>query len=265
MSTEIKLGQVWKDATGPAHVRIDEVTPTHVGYTWMDDSTSPGLKGARYVDQFLQDYEPTTPAPSLTTQASDDDGRETAPLDPGAVKAGDTVTVRFIPTGEEVTTKAYRPDDVKAPWVYLLGWPLIKGYDAGEGGTFGLALKYFELLSHQPAPEPEPEWVGKFVSAVVDVDDDGRRFERRQGFVSRGDARGVNKFNFIGHAGNQTQRTWMEDARPLVVLDPATVDVVALMEGAIKSAAGKGYWPDRVVAGHMMRHLLAHLGLDGAR
>lgn len=88
-----------------------------------------------------------------------------APIDPHAVKPGDTVTVRFIETGDEITTKAYRPEDITAGrWVSVLGWPLVKA-----DGTFGLAVKFFELIAHQPAPEPEVEWAdGTFGDALVD-------------------------------------------------------------------------------------------------
>jgi hypothetical protein len=73
--------------------------------------------------------------------------------DPRLVKAGDTVTVRFIETGDVVTTKAYKPSDIKpAGWVSVLGWPLNKG-----DGTHGLAVKYFEIIDHQPARAPDPE------------------------------------------------------------------------------------------------------------
>lgn len=76
------------------------------------------------------------------------------PLDPKSVHVGDTVTVRFIETGDVLTTKAYQPDDVTKPgeWVYLLGWPLNKPMG------HGLAVTKFEILAIEPAPKPEPEW-----------------------------------------------------------------------------------------------------------
>lgn len=87
-------------------------------------------------------------------------------IDPSKVKAGDTVWVRFIETGEELVTKAYRPESITepGPWAFLLGWPLNKG-----NGGHGLAVKYFEILDHQPAPQPE--WQPGTVYEITTRDD----------------------------------------------------------------------------------------------
>jgi hypothetical protein len=136
-------------------------------------------------------------------------------IDPNMVRAGDTVTVRFIATGDEITTTAYQPTDIASGHVYILGWPLNK-----PGNLHGLALKHFEILDHQPAPEPE--WKPGTVAFVIQGGDPGA---------------GVDDHEFP--AALQTDGTWVglageaataapTSVRPLVVIDPAGVDWGAL-------------------------------------
>lgn len=130
MSTEIKPGQIWKDQDGPGHVRIGTVTPTRVHYMWTDDSPAPGTHGSRYVDEFLSDFEPTTPAA----------------LDPSKVKAGDTVTVRA--TDYEMGTY-----EVSGTVVGALGGVLCVG--PARIVQNGKWRTHYTLTDHQPAPNPE--------------------------------------------------------------------------------------------------------------
>lgn len=153
-----------------------------------------------------------TPAPPLPTQDGDDDGREAAPLDPKSVHVGDTVTVRFIETGDVLTTKAYQPDDITASgeYVYLLGWPLHRA-----NGTFGLAISHFEILAIEPAPEPEWEMTQVAVVTPHGKDDLTTRAI----------------YGEDGNWHNAYGGFWSDDevsVRPLVVIDPAAVDVVAI-------------------------------------
>lgn len=188
MSADIEPGQIWKDRTGPAHIRIDEVTPTHVGYIWMDDSTTPGLKGARYVDQFLQDYEPGTPATP-------------APLDPRKVKAGDTVTL--------VGTKAKIEGEVEdvqkdTDALVIIQIDNLRFRVTGDDAWL--------LTAHQPAPEPEPEWKPGTVADVTP--------HRRPDLASRA-VRGEDDMWHNTYGG-----MWDDDevsVKPLVVIDPAAV------------------------------------------
>lgn len=123
-SSEIKPGRVWKDRTGPEHIRVDTVSDGVVHYTWAADSRVPNLNGSRSVDAFLRDFEIT---PDLSK-----------------VKAGDTVTLDVSTEGNHraftITGEVYE----LGPELGVGGWSL-----TGDGRT---------LTAHQPAPEPEPEW-----------------------------------------------------------------------------------------------------------
>lgn len=169
-----------------------------------------------------------------------------AQIDPHAVKPGDTVTVRFIETGDEITTKAYRPEDIKAGrWVSVLGWPLVKA-----DGTFGLAVKYFELLAHQPAPEPEPEWEMTQVAVVTPHGKDDLT------------TRAI--YGEDGNWHNAYGGFWSDDevsVRPLVVIDPAAVDVDALVEVAHHDRVLYGdTTPDQMR--RAILRILAHMGIE---
>lgn len=135
-----------------------------------------------------------------------------APLDPKSVHVGDTVTVRFKETGEEITTKAYQPKDLTADseWVYILGWPLNKPMG------HGLAVKYFELIGHQPAPEPEPEWKPGTVANIETAADGPLRAMLTEGNT------------WSAENGETYMAGDVAEADPLVVIDPAAVDVDAL-------------------------------------
>lgn len=195
-------------------------------------------------------------APSLPTQDGDDDGREAAPLDPKSVHVGDTVTVRFIETGDVLTTKAYQPDDITASgeYVYLLGWPLHRA-----NGTFGLASSHFEILAIEPAPEPEPEWdpAADYIATVrgvpgvrvtwSPVDDDDRSPWRSRQAITDG--------KWSWHPDSE-----VTDVRPLVVIDPAAARE-ALADLVVSNADGD---PDGWVEAHESTILQA-FGIEVAR
>lgn len=189
MSTDIKPGQVWAwqdtdDARGPhgTTFEIIDASPNapDVAYQYRD---------AAGMDQELMRAAPAEVVRANanlvrcacragTEDACDQHSATPAPLDPKQVHVGDTVTVRFIPTGDVFTTKAYQPEDVTKPgeWVYVLGWPLNKPMG------HGLGITYFEILAIEPAPEPEPVWepgtvgtatVSGYVTRVMRTDGTG--------------------------------------------------------------------------------------------
>ena len=177
-----------------------------------------------------------------------------APIDPHAVKPGDTVVVRFVQTGDVVTTKAYRPEDIKAGrWVSVLGWPLVKA-----DGTFGLAVKHFELLAHQPAPEPEPEYVVGGTIADIQV--------RGCHAAPMAALRAIRSEGGWRTSGGRFDDVNVETVRPLVVIDPVTMPTAAVLVGVylegFNSQAGRELEHKRAVG---VRAILAHLGLGGAR
>lgn len=180
-----------------------------------------------------------TPAPSLLDQDGDDDGREAAPLDPKSVHIGDTVTVRFKETGDEIVTKTYQPDDITAPgeYVYLLGWPLHRA-----NGTFGLAISHFEILAIEPAPMPERK---PGTVAIVTPSMWG-------GIVNRA-IRGTDG-GWYTEAGGHWDDDEVTDAHELVVIDPAAVDVDHLVDVGSNTDDPR----TNTLA------ILASLGLDGA-
>jgi hypothetical protein len=111
-----------------------------------------------------------TPAPSLLDQDADDDGREAAPLDPSKVKAGDTVALRIEQLDRPVLTLAgetHTPNTGHG--VFLGGWRVDDLPD------------YVTLTAHQPAPEPEPEWLFEFKGEEGPEGDEhwARRFSSR--------------------------------------------------------------------------------------
>ncbi len=137
-----------------------------------------------------------------------------APLDPKAVKAGDTVTVTIAEYGD-------------TPEFQITGPVYCAGHGLGDlvVGDYMLMHKRVTLTAHTPAPEPEPEWKPGTVAAVTYagfgwVDEpasfDGAHWRP----LSSPTEKGVFKDNIESP----------EDVRPLVVIDPATVDVDHLVD-----------------------------------
>lgn len=107
------------------------------------------------------------------------------------------------------------------------------------------------FLAAQPAPEPEPEWKpGQFVSGVVEG-------TRHQGMVDD-----LGNFLFWNHESEGAQEEplpTVTDVRPLVVIDPADVDVKAI--GAALSEAER---PD-LSWEEIARIALAEVGIEVPR
>lgn len=140
-------------------------------------------------------------------------------LDPSKVKAGDTVTVTSTTTAGapyEISGVVWEPSH--SPGVLWLG-------------PVSLNATSLTLTAHQPAPEPEPEWKPGTLADIVRLDDDA---------VLRA-VRVATGCGLSGHAWQTIPgAAWHEDSevesvRPLVVIDPAAVDVDALDEAALRA------------------------------
>lgn len=181
-----------------------------------------------------------------------------APLDPSKVKPGDTVTLTL--EGAEVT-------DTVAAWernpasghyrAYLAHDP--DPLDAKPFRLVGNAA--YTLTDHQPAPEPEPEWEpGRFVSVRVN----GRELpgERYQGFVTH---HGTVMIANEDGSPESINLAHLRDVRPLAVIDPADVDLVALTK-----IGDEAYLTDQSEFRHdgiqaAILAALAHLGIEVPR
>lgn len=138
-----------------------------------------------------------------------------APLDPSKVKAGDTVTLSADETSTRGPVKEiqYAGGGEWDIWIANHAHPF-------RAGRIGL----WAVTDHQPAVEPEPGWKPGTVAVVIQGGDPGA---------------GVDDHEFP--AALQTDGTWVGLAgeaataapvsvRPLVVIDPAGVDVHMLRD-----------------------------------
>lgn len=172
-----------------------------------------------------------------------------APLDPSKVKAGDTVTL-------ERESKGLSKVDGTVVDVHHDGSTGGIGVMINNITQYVFWLNEWTLTAHQPAPEPEPELPTLPVatgSLILDAKHDMRYFR----------ANGLD-YPWVSETGTWHDDRYAQrlpDVRPLVVIDPAAVDVDALIDDSIKSAQRTGYWPDTIVGGHMIRHALAELGI----
>lgn len=152
-------------------------------------------------------------------------------IDVNDVKAGDTVTeeVHILDATE------LQPGDV------FVGPDLFDGYIVRRA---------------QPAPEPAPEWrPGQFVSGVVEG-------ARRQGMVDD-----LGNFLFWNHESEGEQEEpitpgVVTDVRPLVVIDPATVDaesIGAALSEAVREPGAFLAWDE------IARLVLAEVGIEVPR
>lgn len=132
----------------------------------------------------------------------------TTPLDPLLVKVGDTVTLQG--------TKAKIEGEVS------------NTYDDGIGLVLQInhirfrvtGAEHWTLTDHQPAPEPEPEWEdGQIGDALV-------HGASVRGFISNDGESFV--FSVPGGGYHEAGHGSFDDFVPLVVLDPADVDVDAI-------------------------------------
>lgn len=186
------------------------------------------------------------PAPSLPTQDGDDGGREAAPLDPSKVKAGDAVRLE---RGTAVVTDVVI--EAKSRGVGQFVFYTAESPDPLIPGTYYLVnTGAWTLTDHQPAPEPEPEWLEGAVAEVTPT--------RRPDLATRA----------VRGAGDMWHNTyggmWDDDevsARPLVVIDPAAVDVDAISEALYQ----KHPISSRNSADEIVPIVLAELGLGESR
>jgi hypothetical protein len=102
--------------------------------------------------------------------------------------------------------------------------------------------RMYTLTAHTPAPEPEPGWEPGDMAAVT-----------ARGWVNGWSVRTAANDGWASHDASDDVRSdaEVEDVRPLVVIDPADVDVVALQREI-----------DDAMPGHEASVALAHLGLN---
>lgn len=174
-----------------------------------------------------------------------------APLDPWKVKAGDTVTLVGTKAKVEGEVEDVQKDTDELVIIQIDNLRFrVTGDDA------------WTLTDHQPAPEPEPEWKP---GTVAEGTINGKAVRGVVGHaLTGGDAAFVYWNEFAGHLSST--HTPPANLRPLVVIDPATVDVDALadrFDSAFQYTSGHG------IATHQrnkiaMRAALAHLGIEAS-
>jgi hypothetical protein len=152
-----------------------------------------------------------------------------APLDPAAVKAGDTVTLLVTPV-----EKAKKPFTVTGEVYGAPGALMV-------GGLWVMNDKIATLIAQRPAPEPEPEWKPGTVYAAASADGPVRLYRNK----------GIDRDYWLDAGGEMVPDEAVSKVRPLVVIDPADVDVVALQREI-----------DDAMPGHEASVVLEHLGLN---
>jgi hypothetical protein len=168
-----------------------------------------------------------------------------APLDPSKVKPGDTVTLTVDPPDTHPAfTVAGETHTLGGSAVYVGGWRVDDLPD------------YVTLTAHQPAPEPEPEWTDGTVAEVTyNNADETEQFKTR---ALRGDGSWVP----FADVSDLIMDDEVTDVRPLVVIDPAEVDVDAIIRVAKDfyqfNPKADGVSPVEVG----VRYVLEHLGLN---
>ena len=177
------------------------------------------------------------------------DGEGLMSIDPSKVKAGDTVTLedrrqrssgidpdpdwRLTGKVREIVATHISKDGV--PYV----WNVRIGHSPYQMGTGDQDWTY-TLTDHQPAPEPEPEWKPGTVAWVKAGSWSGNATLHGDVWIS-----------FDGEYGTWGEEEVVTDVRPLVVIDPAAVDVDTLQR-RIEEAPG----------GEEARDALAELGVE---
>jgi hypothetical protein len=182
----------------------------------------------------------------------------TGDIDPSKVKPGDTVTVRVEPNPDmgwgaldhgpeaiEVTGKVWLDSGVRP--------------SAAKVGVHALSLPNVTLIAHTPAPEPEPEYeVGHVYEATVA--NVGRVQVVRVAPELDADGPPLYPFPwFVPSRNDHYAERVVTDIRPLVVIDPATVDRTQVAQ-AIRGEGEPGtldYMAAEVV--------LEHLGIEVPR
>lgn len=164
----------------------------------------------------------------------------------GAPVPGDTLI--WTNSGIEVRVTELTPDAVVFEW------------DNGAQGQLPWS-EWFNYL--QPAPKPEP---------VYEI---GHMYEADVNYVGRVNVMWTNGPHHLEEEDDPAEYPWfvpseddffmasvVSDVKPLVVLNPQSVDTDVLIADAIESAQRRGYWPDKIVGGYMIRHVLRDLGIE---
>jgi hypothetical protein len=180
-----------------------------------------------------------------------------APPDPSKVKPGDTVTVRVEPN--PVTgwgALAHGPEAFEVTGKVWLDSGDNPHGPVAKVGVHALGLPNVTLTAHQPAPEPEPEWTDGTVAEVTyNNADETEQFKTR---ALRGDGSWVP----FADVSDLIMDDEVTDVRPLVVIDPAEVDVDAIIRVAKDfyqfNPKADGVSPVEVG----VRYVLEHLGLN---
>lgn len=220
MSAEIKPGQVWAwddGRTGPG----PEFTITSLG-SYSGGGVRVNCSYSGDLDVFDLDVASIQKRAHLVKDVD----ATPAPLDPFRVKVGDTVTLERgrASVTDEVAAWHRRPHGHFS--VTLVNDPAGPPYRV-VGGITGTS---WTLTAHQPAPEPEPEFQHRalYTATVRGVSDVKVQYadpDDPMPWLSL-EPTGPDKFRWH-------EPKHVTDVRPLVVIDPAVVDVDALAE-AIK-------------------------------
>jgi hypothetical protein len=136
-------------------------------------------------------------------------------IDPAAVKAGDTVTLE---SDELVANVAGRVTDIQhdhGAWTVYLALGVM-----GHSTPFVVGVgTSWTLTDHQPAPEPEWEPGTVYSARLAGASDPFHVWSD----LDEGERA------FMDGRGNAYDTGELLDVRPLVVIDPAEVDVAALV------------------------------------
>lgn len=200
---DVQVGQIWDENSGYAHIRITNLATVHgepyVDYVYLrtgyDDSDQFGMTVSELKRTFRLR-----------------EGPKDTPLDPAAVKAGDTVTLYIATSSMEQPVKPY----TVAGEVYeYAGQLMAGGWPIGNHPSV-------TLTAHTPGSEPEPYPQGLYVATVDGVPDVR---------VQYADPEDSLPWRTLGRLFDG--RVWFQedevtDVRPLVVIDPAKVQWGAL-------------------------------------
>jgi len=246
MSTEIKPGQTWAWKPGarfrPAgtEVLVTKVTDDRVYYEYPDKSSAPQerMHGSFLASmEFVRDATP-------------------APLDPSKVRKVDTVTLENGETSVRgpVVNIEHRQEIVVGFAIKNIGWRYVAPnvvVQQEEGAWL--------LTAHQPAPEPEPEWKPGTVALISTGSEPDVMASRLYD--------GAAPWRSLSGYAHWTDEQ-INSVRPLVVIDPAEVDVVEIAKAmhqvdypGLDFALNLG----QSVYVAKARAALAHLGIEVAR
>lgn len=212
MSDDIKPGQVWAWNNQVGHcgsrIEIISVDAGRVRYGYQAEDFGPFNT---YADWLHEQAHLVPPAAAP------------APLDPSKVKAGDTVTVEVTP----VPSSGGRPYTIHGEVSGGIGGQLWVGPVFLQGN--GKWRPGITLTDHQPAPEPEPAWEPGMV-ATATTSDPHRGVNGAVLGLFVGDPENDTPVRFETYSGDTYPLAALSNVRPLVVIDPAAVDVDHLVD-----------------------------------